>query len=233
MFGNEPSVTMDVSKNEHYVCSIQFGKQKKQLLSPAAREASSPNDSIITEALLHMTSQEGHKEDLIVGDDHEVVGDNGLVIRKNEDMDRVIRELTQAVIKSTRRSVVVKAMGGGGGKINNATFTRRSRLRNSLRRLKALGSNHGSSAMKELWERSGMKTNGRKLVLEAPIEEVEKADGLETSHRRRRRKRGSKLPTKRFPSVSTGSSGSIGSLSSSNSSVCFDPLSACHTVRLH
>ncbi len=64
--------------------------------------------------------------------------------------------------------------------------------------------------MRELWERSGMKTNGRKLLADNSSQEDNDNDNeLTPSQRRRRRKRGSaKLPGRRFPRKNPSSVGS-------------------------
>lgn len=145
-------------------------------------------DSIVTDALLQMTSLSKSEEPkdastILVApvqssllhppNPFVVEGDNGLAVRKNEDMDRVIKELTQAVMRSRNVATLTKAMskaasaakGSQSSRGSSSTsISRRHRLRNSVRALKGLATKGGPGAMRQLWERSGMKTNGRKLL---------------------------------------------------------------------
>ncbi len=141
---------------------------------------------------------------------------------KSEDMDRVIRELTQAVIKSKNVATITKAMRSrgdrrGSSKKGNSSFKRRggalrssvrkdffdtlnfiiaeidvgNRLRQQVRALRRSLSR--GTQMRQLWERSGMRTNGRKLL--RTDDEDSSGKGQEEDHeqetpsqRRRRRK---------------------------------------------
>ncbi len=153
-------------------------------------------DSIVTDSLLQMTSlssKERKEEDSedggavrsssVEADSIEAerlrrerrVSDEarrlGLAGR-TEDMDRVIKELTQAVVNSKNVATITRAMkynndrGGGGGGGGRSSFRRGGgALRNSVRALKrSLSRGQGASAMRQLWEKSGMRTNGRKLL---------------------------------------------------------------------
>lgn len=202
MFGGRPgNVVMDVARNELYVSGIHFVPPR--LMTPIGEASLEQNvttntttdssthgtgselmafqdsghDSIVTEALLRMTSpvisdKEGQVHGgLREGEEAEeeaaaavsvVPGDHGLMIRRNEDMDRVIQELSHAVVKSRNVATLTKAMSKKNnhesltnkGSTSSVSLSRKQKLRNSIRALKALAaSNRGSTAMKELWER--------------------------------------------------------------------------------
>lgn len=96
----------------------------------------------------------------------------------------MIRELTHAVIKSRNVSTLARAMQNGNGKVNagvGGLDGRRSanRLRNSLRGLKrhVMMQTRGPEAMRELWQKTGMKTNGgRKLIADSSVSEDNSAE---------------------------------------------------------
>ena len=86
-----------------------------------------------------------------------------------EDMDKVIAELTQAVMKSKNVTTLNRAMNSRknsnstnsdiesqhGGKSGSSLSS--GILRNSIRKIKRAS---GIEAVKDLWLQTGMKTNG-------------------------------------------------------------------------
>ena len=88
-----------------------------------------------------------------------------------EDMDKVIAELTQAVMKSKNVTTLTRAMN----KSDPDTFSRGSKLRNSLKNT-LKHSRRGIEAVRDLWQQTGMKTNGRKLLVDSLSEEDEKVN---------------------------------------------------------
>ena len=92
--------------------------------------------------------------------------------RKREDMDKVIRELTRAVMKSKNVTTLTRAMKNKHDDANSSTGSskrrsfRRNPLRSSIRTLRSLSrSSKGVDAMKNLWQQTGMKTNGGRRLL--------------------------------------------------------------------
>lgn len=106
--------------------------------------------------------------------------------RRNEDMDKVIQELTVAVMKSrnvtslTRalRSKKVDPKGSQSSELSaiasGSLSKRKHNLRGSYRSTKKIsrGSVSGVSLMRDLWKQTGMKTNGRKLLADGHDEDV-------------------------------------------------------------
>lgn len=230
MFGRPPDNVMEVAKNDRFVSSIKFGdnKPKSYRFGDACKENDEncfgiksyhnlemnvdPHDSIVTDSLLQMTSfstdsKLGKDED---EDEEELRKSDALAgIRKTEDMDNVIKELTQAVMRSRNVSTLTKAMkrnmsdqssSNSSSKSSRSGSFKRSKLRRSLRAIKkTLVTNQG---LRELWEKSGMKTNGRKLLLDSMDEEEQsqKTDENDANPRQRRvKRRDSKLPGRTFP----------------------------------
>jgi hypothetical protein len=148
-------------------------------------------------------------------------------------MDKVIRELTQAVIKSRNVATLTRALKkvkpsndkdrtfAETGKPNVAKLPRTSnnlsertsnnllertsnnRLRNSFRTLRSLSrGSKGVDLMRDLWKQTGMKTNGRKLLVDTLVtsENVQnknvESEMERYRSRRRRRKRACKIHRK-------------------------------------
>ncbi len=184
---DEDKGTLEVTRNGTFVRSIQFHKHNRirpvmgfkvpKMLEPLTPIGEVQNDSrfedsIVTESLLQMTSFSDNNLDL---------ANNLQVIEmpnpnpnnpKKEDMDRVIAELTQGLIKSKNITTLTRAMKS---KDNSGNFSRGKKLRNSLKALKIKHSS-GIEAVKDLWQQSGMKTNGRKLLTDSLSEEDEKSN---------------------------------------------------------
>jgi len=106
--------------------------------------------------------------------------------RRNEDMDKVIRELTVAVMKSRNVTSLTRALRSRkvdpmscqiseSSAINRGSFSRKkNNLRSSIRSIKNIskGSMSGVSLMRDLWRQTGMKTNGRKLIADGHDNDV-------------------------------------------------------------
>eukprot|EP00095_Tigriopus_kingsejongensis_P004836 maker-scaffold713_size108309-snap-gene-0.12 protein:Tk04836 transcript:maker-scaffold713_size108309-snap-gene-0.12-mRNA-1 annotation:"hypothetical protein L798_06166" len=239
MFGNQPGPNVfNVIRNAGFVSRIQFGgarslkpplgprlsHERSKPLSPIHENyvfhEAGPNDSIVTESLLQLTSfnpTESNRSSSeitsrlevydVEGDDEAICPPSGM-LRKNEDMDNVIRELTQAVIKSRNRSTLTKAMGSRLS--NPQSSMRRTYLRNSIRTLRSISRGQGKEVMRDLWQKSGMKTNGRKLLPDS-LSEGESQD-LGGARAKYHRKRGRKVP-KRNSSVGSSSTSSNSTVS--------------------
>ena len=135
-------------------------------------------------------------------------------------MDKVIRELTQAVIKSRNVATLTRALKKVKPQSNNEdrTFaetgkttvqktsynrlertsnnqlerTSNNRLRNSFRTLRSLSrGSKGVDLMRDLWKQTGMKTNGRKLLVDTLVasDNVENVESEMERYRSRRRRR--------------------------------------------
>ncbi len=107
---------------------------------------------------------------------------------------QVIRELTHAVIKSRNVATLTRAMNGKSSLEGRRTA---NRLRQSLRGLKrhVLQQQSRQDAMRELWQKTGMKTNGgRKLIADSSVSDEDQEDGSKNGSsggRYRRKKRNS------------------------------------------
>jgi hypothetical protein len=100
-----------------------------------------------------------------------------------------------------------------------------SRLRRSFRTLKSISSGtKGVDAMRDLWKQTGMKTNGRKLLVDTlVISNVENSVENERQKVRRRRcKRACRIHRRVHSDVTTSSSQSSASIKRSNSDSCSD-----------
>ena len=240
-----------VTYKDNRCFGIRYHHQQRGMspIGESGRE-SRQQDSIVTDSLLQMTSlssenknnktdndEDFFDEDLLKEDDDDVpdaiTPANPLGLHKNEDMDKVIKELTQAVIKSRNVSTLTKAMSrnhrqasamhGSTSSDGSRKSLRRSRLRNSVRALKAISKSHGVTAIRDLWEKTGMRTNGRKLLVDSMSEE-DGNENRETPSQRRRRRKASNLPGKRFPRKTN----SVGSLSSTGSSNAWSDVASPH-----
>ena len=243
------SVIVDV--NEELVSSpleFSLNVQEEVSFEPNFDRSELTHDSIVTEALLQMTSLSSEPKPATIHEkvnseknelpspsaskSQEVIlpGATGMVIHKNEDMNRVIQELTMAMMKQKNVNTLTNAVrkSKDGSLLNRKNS---NRMRKSLRALKRLTNNQGVDAMRELWERSGQRTNGRKLLVES-LSENEEQDGTTngnnksnndqespgSSRYRRRRRKSWKAPSKRFPSRKSGSFASTTSSESSSMS---------------
>lgn len=174
------------------------------------------DDSIVTDSLLQLTSfspaivkpqLNTNRTNAFSGqipdeqDEDEAIYPPSGMVRKNENMDNVIRELTQAVIKSRNRSTLTRAMGSKAS-TQRSSSSRRTYLRNSIRAVKSISKGPGKQVMRDLWQKSGMKTNGRKLIADS-LSEDESGDSQE-SRAKYLKKRGRKLP-KRNHSIGSSS----------------------------
>ena len=157
-------------------------------------------DSIVTDSLLQMTSFSNDSNETVLAannnvDNGEPVSPDSLQVnsqQRKEDMDKVIAELTQAVMKSKNITTLQRAMTKKSNSSNNgsdssrkSTISRGSRLRYYFKiqkkkkllfevsfyisilhifrnSIKSLKNNKGVEAMRELWQQTGMITNGRK-----------------------------------------------------------------------
>ena len=163
----DPQRFTNVSRNGSFVRSIQFGKNKvtprmgssmilrnkvprmlePTQLSPIGEvqdDSKIFQDSIVTDKLLQMTSfsSNPNKSEDDPDDDQESP--------RKEDMDKVIAELTQAVMKSKNVTTLTRAMNKTApeSSVPDHTFSRGSKLRNSLKKLKA---SRGIEAVRDLW----------------------------------------------------------------------------------
>ena len=209
-----------VSRNGSFVRSIQFNnkvaprmgsamlrkpRMLETQLSPIGevQDDSKIQDSIVTDKLLQMTSfsSNNHKsseDDL----DHDKELESP---KKKEDMDKVIAELTQAVMKSKNVTTLTRAMN-----TKESSLSRGSKLRNSLKALKA---SRGIEAVRDLWQQSGLKTNGRKLLVDSLSEEEIQSVNHFNRRQPKRLKRSNQIGACRIhgPKLSTSSSGSAAS----------------------
>ena len=148
------------------------------------------------------------------------------MVKKNEDMDKVIKELSQAVTRSRNVSTLTRAMAINGssalGSVRSS-FKRNQRLRNSAKALKrSLTRNQGVGAVRELWQKTGMITNGRKLLVDSLSEEDEKdeaSSGGDSAKKARKRRyckhHGKRIPTHPGSLSSSAASSSVSSLEES------------------
>ncbi|TRY67672.1 hypothetical protein TCAL_03096 [Tigriopus californicus] len=184
------------------------------------------DDSIVTDSLLQLTSfspaianpeLKGDRTGGFLGhivedqDDDEAIYPPSGMVRKNENMDNVIRELTQAVIKSRNRSTLTRAMGSKAS--GQRSSSRRTYLRNSIRAVKSISKGPGKQVMRDLWQKSGMKTNGRKLIADS-LSEDESGDSQD-GRSKYLKKRGRKLPKRNHSIGSSSVSSSESTLSGS------------------
>ena len=144
-------------------------KIRHQTMSPIGEEAERGHDSIVTTSLLQMTSFSP------TSGSNEEDGAQGDGLRNKEDMDEVINQLSHAVMQSkgvsTLTRAVSKARRSQRKSVRRSLSRRSSRRRRSVRsRTGTLRKGAGVEAVKDLWEKSGMKTNGRKLLLESEDE---------------------------------------------------------------
>lgn len=187
---------LDAHKTFHYRDMSPIGEVASQEGSSVPHHKDS-KDSIVTEALLQMTSfstTTNHESN----DDGE--GDNLPGSKKSEDMDKVIAELTQAVMKSRNVTTLTRAMkrqrqmalkdsSSDEGTNSVRKFQRRSKdkLRNSIRSLRSISKNsRGVDVMRDLWQQTGMKTNGRKLLVDSLSDEEPDQSPLTRATRQRR-----------------------------------------------
>lgn len=184
----DPKSTLDVARNGHFVHGVYLGGPKRIImgssvlrsrafLTPIGEVPDSDSkimqDSIVTDALLQMTSF-SNGEELITSAETDKAATEDI----KEDMDRVIAELTQAVMKSKNVTTLTRAMNKNGGA---GSFRRGGKLRSSLKSLK---SSFGLEAMRDLWQQTGMKTNGRKLLVDSLSEEDEQSVAAAVKTRR-------------------------------------------------
>ena len=193
-----------------------------------------------------ITEEEYGPEDDDIDDDIDILNDDNEddqesspikpgfgMVKKNEDMDKVIKELSQAVIRSRNVSTLTRAMAINGssalGSVRSS-FKRNNRLRNSAKALKrSLTRNQGVGAVRELWQKTGMITNGRKLLVDSLSEEEDEKEDDDESKKSRKRRRYCKLHGKRIPATAASSlsssarSSSISSLEESQYQMPFKP----------
>ena len=178
----EASLTMD----EKYVQAIQISAMEKPKSPPVKKLSRNVprddlEDSIVTEALLQFTDTvRNSNSPTNSGSFAELDNTNGINfpdLKKKEDMDKVIRELTNAVMKSKNVTTLTRAMQnkehGKNGSLSSSSSKgagsrRNNRLRNSIRTLRSISrGSKGIEVMKSLWQQTGMKTNGRKLLVDS------------------------------------------------------------------
>jgi len=173
-----------------------FGIRHKAM-SPIGEELEKDtrmNDSIVTSSLLMMTSLSGSTS----GTDKRKDGSGGAVETDQEEGTSTgprLDYMTKAVIRSQHASTLSRAMNqakrsfrGSRRSLRSTTSKRRNLgTRRERSRASAGKAGGGAEAMRELWERTGMKTNGRKLLIESEDEEEGKvndgyqSDGSEVS----------------------------------------------------
>ena len=167
-------------------------------------------DSIVTDALLQMTSFTDNLTDNLTSNDDNLdksdKNDETDDPRK-EDMDKVIAELTQAVMKSKNVTTLTRAMTKNGiipsSSEKRSHFSRGGKLRSSLKAMKKAS---GIEAVKDLWLQSGMKTNGRKLLTDSLSEEDEKSNHHFNKKQPKRLKKSQCRVHTKLSSSSSGSS---------------------------
>merc|ERR550525_887718 len=159
------------------------------------------NDSIVTNSLLLMTSHS--PADTMTDSDKRrgLSSSSTLEVEKDERTSKGPRldYLTKAVISSQHASTLSRAMnqakrsfrGSRRSSLRSSSSTSKRRSLGKRReRSRASAAKHaggGAEAMRELWERTGMKTNGRKLLIESEDEDHGKtnagyqSDGSEVS----------------------------------------------------
>jgi hypothetical protein len=163
-----------------------------------SQDDSKVNDSIVTDALLQMTSFSSNpieSEDQTKPSDENNQNNNNNVYKSKEDMDRVIAELTRAVIKSRNVTTLTRAMSHQTNKSSDTGLTGTTTTTGSIRRggtlrnsLKSLRNSRGIEAMRDLWQQTGMKTNGgRKLLVDSLSEEETEQGGLKEVNQQRKR----------------------------------------------
>jgi len=153
---------------------------RHSVMSPIGEDAEKDtrqHDSIVTNSLLVMTSPtdssdyEKHKEEEAAHQD-------------KEDTDTRMNELTRAVIKNKHAVTLSRAITHARQSFRSSKRSLRGskRRRGALKskemrgssrvssRAGSLRSGSGVEAVRELWERTGMKTNGRKLLIESEEE---------------------------------------------------------------
>merc|ERR1719219_1638893 len=180
-----------------------FGIRHKAM-SPIGEEQEKDtrmNDSIVTNSLLMMTS---HSPAETMTDSDRQRGPSSSSTIEVEKEERVgkgprLDYLTKAVISSQHASTLSRAMnqakrsfrGSRRSSLRSSSSTSKRRSLGKRReRSRASAAKHaggGAEAMRELWERTGMKTNGRKLLIESEDEDHGKtnagyqSDGSEVS----------------------------------------------------
>jgi len=187
MFSGQPGAAiLDVARDPRYVGAIHFGDdrlrrqrvaptimndggQHRRTMSTIGEEEDVESDSLVTDSILQMTSlTSGERPPTKDAAQEEAVA---VTPRKSEDMDAVIRELAQAVAKSRNVSTLTKAVGGRGGFLRrSARALRRSFGKGLTGKASSSSTNakfRGPEGMRELWEKSGMRTNGRKLITDS------------------------------------------------------------------
>merc|ERR1719264_1259210 len=180
-----------------------FGIRHKAM-SPIGEEQEKDtrmNDSIVTNSLLMMTS---HSPAETMTDSDRQRGPSSSSTIEVEKEERVgkgprLDYLTKAVISSQHASTLSRAMNQAMNQAKRSFRGSRRSLRSTTSKRRNLGTRRersrasagkaggGAEAMRELWERTGMKTNGRKLLIESEDEEHGKtnagyqSDGSEVS----------------------------------------------------
>merc|ERR1719350_637923 len=164
-----------------------FGIRHKAM-SPIGEEQEKDtrmNDSIVTNSLLMMTSHS--PAETMTGSDKRrgPSSSSTLEVEKDERVGKGPRldYFTKAVISSQHASTLSRAMnqakrsfrGSRRSSLRSSSSTSKRRsLGRRRERSRAGAARHpggGAEAMRELWERTGMKTNGRKLLIESEDEE--------------------------------------------------------------
>lgn len=150
---------------------------RHKLMSPIGEDAEKDtqmHDSIVTNSLLMMTSsppttvrdsEERNKVEVLhQNDKHKEMNNHELT--RSVILDRNASTLSR-VVKHARRSF-------RGSKRSQRSSKQRSvrnkRVRKGGSRTGSLRSGSGVEAVRELWEKTGMKTNGRKLLIESEDE---------------------------------------------------------------
>ena len=147
---------------------------RHQAMSPIGEEGERGHDSLVTHSLLQFTSFSPTQDS---DEDRTEINEAGF---GKEDMDQVINELSKAVMKSKGVSTLTRAVSRARSSQRSQqsvrSSIRRSFLHRSSRRKKprsrtaSLRQGAGIESMRDLWEKTGMKTNGRKLLIESEDE---------------------------------------------------------------
>ena len=147
---------------------------RHQAMSPIGEEGERGHDSLVTHSLLQFTSFSPTQDSYEDGTEINEAGFG------KEDMDQVINELSKAVMKSKGVSTLTRAVSRARSSqrsqqsvrssIRRSFRHRSSRRKKPRSRTESLRQGAGIESMRDLWEKTGMKTNGRKLLIESEDE---------------------------------------------------------------
>lgn len=189
-----PQIIIDRNREENYVTSIEVMSEGSSeggqvtflpLQSAESEKDSRQQDSIVTQSLLMlMTGSDTDNKPELAVKSKQAVSVTGAVASAR----RSFRGM-KGTIRSSSRKIV-----------------RRNKQRSKTGSLRSAGS---VEAVRELWSKTGMRTNGRKLLLGAMKEQVNagyESDNSQVSLPRERRERNFPQTTRRQTSSSSSSS---------------------------